>query len=278
MTLSIIIVNFNVTDLLRNCILSIDKFVKDISYEIIVVDNNSPDSSWKILIKEFPKVKFIAAETNRGFSVANNRGAQHATGSYLLLLNPDTKFESYNFNEIIDFVADMKDFGCLGVRMHNGNGSFLPESKRSIPDMFNSFEKLFLSFRKNTFKSYYRNDINEFSVAPVDVVTGAFLLIKTDVYRKIGGLDEQYFMYGEDIDLCYTLIQNHYKNWYYGNLSIVHFKGESTIKNSEYLKRFYGAMQIFIEKYYKEKYPIQYIILSIGLKVRFVIEQIKLNF
>ncbi|MCX8531617.1 glycosyltransferase family 2 protein [Chryseobacterium luquanense] len=275
--LSIIIVNYNVTQLLRNCLLSIEKYLKNISYEVIVIDNKSPDSSWGDLIPEFPKVHFITSETNDGFSKANNKAIQSAKGEYLLILNPDTEIEGFYMNEILDFSDSKPEFGCLGVRMHDANGVFLPESKRSVPDMFNSFEKLFTKFKKNNSKSYYRNDIGEFEVAEVEVITGAFFLVKTDIYNKIGGLDEKYFMYGEDIDICYTLLNHGFQNYYYGKVSILHHKGESTIKDEVYLRRFYGAMQIFIDKYYKNSKPLQYSFLKAGLKLRHKIEQIKLK-
>jgi N-acetylglucosaminyl-diphospho-decaprenol L-rhamnosyltransferase len=277
MKLSIIIVNYNVTQLLRNCLLSIQKYMEDLNYEVIVVDNASTDSSWGDLIPEFPKVHFISSENNEGFAKANNKAVQSATGEYLLILNPDTELEGFYMKDILDFAESQPDFGCLGVRMHDANGEFLPESKRSVPDMYNSFEKLFTNFRKNNSKSYYRNDIGEFENAEVDVITGAFLLIKKDVYLKVGGFDEAYFMYGEDIDLCYTLLMNGYRNFYYGKASIFHYKGESTIKNEVYLERFYGAMQIFINKYYKESKPLQYSFLKAGLKLRHKIEKIKLK-
>lgn len=275
--LSIIIVNYNVTQLLRNCLLSIEKYLENISYEVIVIDNKSPDSSWGDLIPEFPKVHFIASETNDGFSKANNKAIQSARGEYLLILNPDTEIEGFYMNEVLDFADSKPEFGCLGVRMHDANGVFLPESKRSVPDMFNSFEKLFTKFKKNNSKSYYRNDIGEFKVAEVEVITGAFFLVKNAVYNKIGGLDEKYFMYGEDIDICYTLLNHGFQNYYYGKASILHHKGESTIKDEVYLQRFYGAMQIFIDKYYKNGKPLQYSFLKAGLKLRHKIEQIKLK-
>lgn len=275
--LSIIIVNYNVTQLLRNCLLSIEKYLENISYEVIVIDNKSPDSSWGDLIPEFPKVHFIASETNDGFSKANNKAIQSAKGEYLLILNPDTEIEGFYMNEILDFADSKPEFGCLGARMHDANGIFLPESKRSVPDMFNSFEKLFTKFKKNNSKSYYRNDIGEFEVAEVEVITGAFFLVKNAVYNKIGGLDEKYFMYGEDIDICYTLLNHGFQNYYYGKASILHHKGESTIKDEVYLQRFYGAMQIFIDKYYKNSKPLQYSFLKAGLKLRHKIEQIKLK-
>lgn len=272
MKLSIIIVNYNVTVLLRKCLSSIEKFVKGVDYEVIVVDNNSPDNSWKSLISEFPKVKFIASSSNDGFSVANNKAVKDAAGEYILLLNPDTEFEGDYMPELLNFADSKPDFGCLGIRMHDAAGNFLPESKRSVPDMFNSFEKLFTGLRKKNAKSYYRNDLDEHAVAEVEVVTGAFLLAKKEVYEKIGGLDEEYFMYGEDIDLCYTFLQNGFKNWYYGKYSLLHHKGESTVRDEKYLERFYGAMQIFVNKYYG-KNPVQHLVLSSGLKLRHWIER-----
>ncbi|WP_089738880.1 glycosyltransferase family 2 protein [Chryseobacterium jejuense] len=277
MKLSIIIVNYNVTQLLRNCLLSIQKYVKEVVYEVIVIDNASTDSSWKNLISEFPAVHFIPSEINGGFSKANNQAIQAAKGEYVLLLNPDTELEGFYMKDLLDFSDNQPDFGCLGIRMHDAEGNFLPESKRSVPDMFNSFEKLFTNFKKNNSKSYYRNDIEEDAIAEVEVMTGAFLLLKREVYEKVGGLDEAYFMYGEDIDLCYTLIRNGYKNYYYGKASLLHHKGESTVKNDVYLNRFYGAMQIFINKYYKESKPMQYSFLKAGLKLRHQIEKIKLK-
>lgn len=277
MKLSVIIVNYNVTQLLRSCLQSLQKYILEIEYEIIVIDNASTDASWQELVTEFPNIRFIASETNGGFSKANNQAIRTAKGEYILLLNPDTELEGFYMKELLDFADAQPSFGCLGVRMHDAEGNFLPESKRSVPDMFNSFEKLFTNFKKNNSKSYYRNDIEENEVAEVDVITGAFLLAKKKVYEKVGGLDEAYFMYGEDIDLCYTFLRNGYKNFYYGKVSILHHKGESTIKNEVYLSRFYGAMQIFIDKYYKESKPVQYSFLKAGLKLRHQIEKIRLK-
>lgn len=277
MKLSIIIVNYNVTELLRNCLSSIISFVQDLDYEVIVIDNKSPDSSWKDLKIEFPTVQFISSEVNHGFAIANNKAVKNARGEYILLLNPDTELEGFYMKEIVEFADQHKDLGCLGIRMHDATGKFLPESKRSVPDMFNSFEKLFTNFKKKKSKSYYRNDIKEFEIAEVEVITGAFLLIKRDLYEQIGGLDEKYFMYGEDIDICFTLLRKKYKNWYYGKSSILHHKGESTVRDAKYLERFYGAMQIFIDKYYKNQKPVQHRFLSAGLKLRHRMEARKLT-
>ncbi|MCD0479836.1 glycosyltransferase family 2 protein [Chryseobacterium sp. LC2016-29] len=275
--LSIIIVHYNVTQLLRNCLFSIKKYAENIDYEVIVIDNKSTDSSWSDLIPEFPKVHFMASEENGGFAKANNEAIKTATGEYVLILNPDTELEGFYLKEILDFADSKTNFGCLGVRMHDANGDFLPESKRSVPDMMNSFEKLFTNFKKKNSKSYYRNDVDEYEVAEVEVITGAFFLVKKEVYEKVGGLDESYFMYGEDIDLCYTLLNSGYQNYYYGKASILHHKGESTVKDEVYLERFYGAMQIFIDKYYRESKPLQYSFMKAGLKLRHKIEKIKLK-
>lgn len=277
MKLSIIIVNYNVTDLLRKCLISVNKFVQDVDYEVIIIDNQSPDSSWKNLISEFPQHLFIASEENVGFASANNKAVKLASGEYILLLNPDTEFTDQDMKNILDFADCQNDFGGLGVRMYDAKGKFLPESKRSIPNIINSFEKLYTNFKKNTTKSYYRNDVDEYDIAKVDILTGAFFLTKRELYLEVGGLDEQYFMYGEDIDLCYTLIKRGYSNWYYGKSSILHYKGESTIRDEKYLERFYGAMQIFIDKYYRKQKPIEYQFLKMGLKLRHSLEKIKIK-
>lgn len=276
MKLSILIVNYNVTQLLRNCLQSIKDYIQGIDYEVIIVDNHSTDTSWKQLIAEFPWVKFVENTANEGFAKANNKAAKIAVGEYILLLNPDTAFESHGLKEILDFADAKKHFGCLGVRFHDKEGRFLPECKRSVPNLVNSFQKLFSPFQvhKSVHRNYYRNDISEADIAEVEVVTGAFLLIKKNLYLEVGGLDEAYFMYGEDIDLCYTLLNKGYHNWYYGKLAILHVKGESTVKDQKYVTNFYGAMQIFIEKYYKKQSPLQYQLLKLGLKIRYQIAKI----
>lgn len=273
MKLSVLIVNYNVTDLLRNCLLSLQKYITDVDYEVIVIDNCSTDSTWKNLIQEFPDFQFLTSCQNEGFAKANNRAAKIARGEYILLLNPDTELEDFSGKTLLDFADSKQNFGALGVRMHDAGGNFLPESKRSVPDVFSSFRKLYLNFNKHKTKSYYRNDIGEFDIAEVEVVTGAFLLVKRAVFFEIGGLEEKYFMYGEDIDFCFTLLRSDYSNWYYGKTSILHHKGQSTVKDLDYLRRFYGAMQVFVDKYYKDQKPIQHRILSAGLKMRHSLEK-----
>lgn len=276
MKVSVIIVHYQVKDLLRNCILSIQNYFHGFDYEIIIVDNDSPNSDWKVLINEFSNVNFIELEKNLGFSKANNIGVDAAKGEYVYILNPDTEIEGNYFKEILDFADQQENFGALGLRMHDSQGNFLPESKRSIPALINSFEKLFTKL-KNDSKTYYRNDVAETEIAEVEVMTGANLLLKKCVYQGVGGFDEHYFMYGEDIDLCYTILRKGYKNFYYGKYSILHYKGESTVKDKVYLNRFFGAMDIFITKYYKKQKPFQFLLMKIGLKFKHFIEASKIK-
>lgn len=276
MKLSIIIVHYQVKELLKKCILSIKKNIHGFDYEVIVVDNNSPNPDWKVFINEFPDVNFIELKENTGFSKANNIGVKAARGEYVYILNPDTEIENDYFKEILDFADNQKNLGALGLRMHDAQGNFLPESKRSVPALINSFEKLFTKL-SNDSKTYYRNDIAETDIAEVEVMTGANLLMKKSVYQEVGGFDERYFMYGEDIDLCYTILRKGYKNFYYGKASILHYKGESTIKDKVYLNRFFGAMDIFIGKYYKKQKPLQYLLMKIGLKFKHFIEARKIK-
>lgn len=267
MKVSVVIVHYQVPDLLKKCIQSIHNYFLGFDYEIIVVDNHSPDPSWKLLINDFPDVNFIALEDNLGFSKANNFGVKHAKGDYVYILNPDTEIEGDYFKEILDFADQQSRFGSLGLRMHNAEGLFLPESKRSVPALVNSFEKLFTKLSNNS-KTYYRNDIGETDIAEVEIMTGANLLMKKSVYEDVGGFDERYFMYGEDIDLCYTILKKGYRNFYYGRYAILHHKGESTVKDEVYLSRFFGAMDLFIKKYYRKQQPVQYLIMKMGLKLK----------
>lgn len=276
MKVSVIIVHYQVKDLLRNCILSIQKYFQGIDYEIVVVDNNSPDSEWENLINKFPDVSFISLKENLGFSKANNIGVQSAKGEYVYILNPDTEIEGNYFSEIINFADQQEEFGALGLRMHDAEGTFLPESKRSVPSLTNSFEKLFTKLNNDS-KTYYRNDIGQSEIAEVEVMTGANLLMKKAVYEEVGGFDEKYFMYGEDIDICYTILQRGYKNFYYGKYSILHYKGESTVYDKVYLNRFFGAMDVFIKKYYQKQKPFQYLLMKIGLRFKHFIEALKIR-
>ncbi len=244
--LSIVIVNYNVSFFLEACLNSVQEAYRDISAEIIVVDNNSSDDSCKMLGEKFPEVKLIANKENTGFSKANNQGVVRAQGTYVLILNPDTFLPDDSINQVITFIKKQKDPGAVGIQFIDGTGNFLPECKRNIPTLKVAGQKL----RGNT-KRYYAGHIKEDEVAEVDVLTGAFMLIKRETYLKVGGFDEDYFMFGEDIDLSYKLLNQGFQNYYYGKARMIHYKGESTKKDAVYLRNFYGAMQIFYKKYFK---------------------------
>lgn len=264
--LSIIIVHYNVPSLLQACLNSIARYLKNLQVEVIVLDNASPDCRWRQLIKTFPEVRFEALPQNLGFAKANNLGVKMARAENILLLNPDTAFVDESFYEAFNFFQQKENIGCMGVRLFNAHGDFLPESKRNIPNLSDGFVKLFLPSKQKK-DGYYRNDLAKDSVAPVAVITGAFLVCKKERYLEIGGLDEAYFMYGEDIDLCMCFLKAGYENWYFGRCSVLHYKGESTIKDQRYLDNFYGAMEIFAKKYYRHQ-PVKLWAIRAGLKVK----------
>ena len=255
MTLSIIIVNYNVKHFLHQCLKSIARAKQNIDLEIFVVDNNSVDGSINMLQTEFPEVKLIANEKNTGFAKANNQAIKKAKGEYVLLLNPDTIIEENTLHETVNFLQKNKEAGALGVKMIDGNGDFLPESKRSLPSPSIAFYKIFgLSFlfpKSKKFGKYHLNYLDKEKTHEIDVISGAFFMTRKKILDEIGLLDEDFFMYGEDIDLSYRIQKHGYKNFYLPTTSIIHYKGESTKKTSiNYIFTFYQAMIIFVKKHY----------------------------
>ncbi|MEN8186285.1 MAG: glycosyltransferase family 2 protein [Bacteroidota bacterium] len=244
--LSIIIVNYNVQHFLEQCLTSVIEATKNIESEIIVIDNNSSDGSCEMLKDKFPDVKLIDNKNNVGFAKANNQGVNIAKGEYILILNPDTVVAENTFETILNFTEKQKNPGAIGVRFIDGTGNFLPECKRNIPTFKIAIQKIL-----GDSKNYYANHINEKEVCKVDILTGAFMLMKRDSYQEVNGFDEDFFMYGEDIDLSYKLLKKGYQNYYFGESDIIHYKGESTVKDISYLKNFYGAMHIFYKKHFK---------------------------
>ncbi len=248
--LSVIIVNYNVRHFLETCILSIIEASKNMTVEIIVIDNNSSDDSCKVLKKTYPEVKLIKNKKNYGFSTANNQGVKIAKGEYLLVLNPDTIVAEDTFEKLITLSKSRINLGIIGVKLVDGSGNFLPESKRGIPTPKVSFNKLFRISSKQTGK-YYATHLEENESGIVDVLVGAFMFLKKSVYNEVNGFDEDYFMYGEDIDLCYKILNKGYQNYYFSNTQVIHFKGESTKKDIKYLRFFHKAMKIFYKKHFK---------------------------
>lgn len=255
MLLSVIIVNYNVKYFLEQALLSVRRAAKALPIEIFVVDNNSVDDSDVMVREKFPEVKLIVNSQNTGFAVANNQAMAIAQGKYILLLNPDTVVEEDTFAKCINFMEQHPEAGGLGVRMIDGSGKFLPESKRGFPAPFVAFCKTFglssLFPTSRLFNRYHLGFLNEFETNEIDVLAGAFMLMRKEALDKVGFLDEAFFMYGEDIDLSYRIVKGGYKNYYFPDTTIIHYKGESTKKGSlNYVRTFYQAMIIFAQKHF----------------------------
>lgn len=256
MQLSIIIVNYNVKYFLQQCLYAVNKAIQGLQAEVIVVDNNSTDGSVAYLQEKFTWVTFIQNTENKGFGKANNIALQQATGKYILFLNPDTIVPEDCFEKCISFFETTKNCGALGIKMIDGKGNFLPESKRSFPAPLTSFFKLvglaYLFPTSKLFNKYALGYLDKNNNHEVDVLAGAFLMTTKELLDKIGGFDETFFMYGEDVDLSYRLQQTGVKNYYFSESTIIHFKGESTKRGSlNYVKMFYEAMSIFVSKHFK---------------------------
>ena len=255
--LSVIIVNYNVAYFLEQCLNSCLKAAQHARVEIIVIDNNSVDGSDDMMREKFPEIPYVFNKENLGFSKANNQGMNMANGEYVLLLNPDTVVEEMTFRSTIDFMNAHPDAGGLGVRMLDGRGKFLPESKRGLPTPAVAFYKIFglstLFPKSRTFGKYHLGYLDEFETHEIEILSGAFMMMRKSVLDEIGLLDEAFFMYGEDIDLSYRIVQAGYKNYYFPHTRIIHYKGESTKKSSvNYVFVFYRAMIIFANKHFSQ--------------------------
>ena len=262
MKLSIIIVNHNVKYFLEQCLCSVVKACKNLTAEIIVVDNNSTDGSREFLIPKFTAVNFIWNNNNIGFAKANNQALALAGGEYILFLNPDTIVPEDCFENCIRFFESNTGTGALGIRMIDGSGKFLKESKRAFPSPLTSLYKLTgltrLFPRSRIFGKYHLGNLSEHENHEVDVLAGAFMMMPKKVLNEIGSFDETFFMYGEDVDLSYRIQKaacsatgGRYKNYYFAESTIIHFKGESTKKGSlNYVRMFYNAMSLFVKKHY----------------------------
>ncbi len=258
MQLSVVIVNYNVQYFLEQCLHSVLKSGKGLEMEVFVVDNQSVDGSVEMVRQKFPQVKLIANDKNVGFSKANNQAIKVSKGKYVLLLNPDTVVEDDTLPKVVQFMDEHPDAGGLGVKMLDGQGRFLPESKRGLPTPGVAFSKIFglsaLFPRSKTFSGYHLGYLNPDKTHKVHVLSGAFMLLRKEVIDKTGALDEDFFMYGEDIDLSHRIIKAGYSNYYYPDARIIHYKGESTKKSSvNYVLVFYNAMIIFAKKHFSQK-------------------------
>ena len=255
MQLSVIIVNYNVKYFLEQCLYSVQKACLGTDAEIIVADNNSTDGSKDYLEQNFPAVNFIWNSENAGFAKANNLALKKAKGEFILFLNPDTILSEDSIEKGLQFFATNKMAGAIGIHMIDGSGNFLKESKRAFPSPLTSLFKLSglarLFPRSETFARYHLGHLSEKENHEVDVLAGAFIMMPKKVLNEIGNFDEQFFMYGEDVDLSYRIQKAGYKNYYFAESTIIHFKGESTKRGSlNYVRLFYKAMSLFVKKHY----------------------------
>ena len=280
MQLSIIIVSYNVKYFLEHCLCSVRK-ASDLEWgkdagrecEVIVVDNYSSDQTIEYLKPKFPFVRFIRNDENIGFARANNQALQLVNGKYVLFLNPDTIIPEDCFSKCLAFMDAHPQAGALGVRMVDGRGRFLRESKRGFPSPWAAFSKMIglaALFPKSAFYArYYLGHLNSSQTHVVDALAGAFMFCKKTVLEKTKGFDEQFFMYAEDLDLSYRMQRAGFKNYYYPGCTIIHFKGESTKKDFRYVKLFYKAMGQFANKHFRGRFADLWITLldaAIGMR------------
>ena len=265
MKLSIIILNYNVRYFLDLCLQSVQAAITNLDAEIIVVDNLSADDSCAMVKQKYPNVKLIENKENLGFSKGNNIGVAQAKGEYICILNPDVVVAEDTFSKILKFAEQQEQLGAVACRLIDGSGNYLPESKRNVPVVKVAIQKM-IGYAKN----YYNNNLQEDEVGETDILVGAFMFLKKEVYNEVNGFDEDYFMYGEDVDLSYKILKAGYQNFYFGETTIIHYKGESTLKDAEYAKRFYGAMQIFYMKHFKSNVVFDTLVwLGIEFAIRF---------
>ncbi len=253
MQLSVIILNYNVRFFLELCVLSVQKALENTDSEIIVVDNNSQDDSCAMIKRRFPNVKLIENKENSGFPKGNNIGVAVAKGEYICILNPDTVVAEDTFTKVLAFAKKQKELGIVGVKLIDGTGNFLPESKRGVPTPWVAFTKIMGLYKlfPNAFGKYYARHLSEDETGKVEILVGAFMLMKRDLYNEIGGFDENCFMYSDDIDLSYMALKKGKSNYYFHETSVIHYKGESTVKDGTYMKRNQQAMNFFYKKHFR---------------------------
>ena len=232
--------------------------MNDLSVEVFVVDNASIDGSNEMLRTDFKDVQLIANDQNVGFAVANNQAIKQASGKYVLVLNPDTVLEEDTLQKCFDFMESNSEVGALGVKMIDGAGKFLPESKRALPTVWNSFTKLSglaaLFPNSSFFNGYALGHLDENQNHQIEVLCGAFMFVRKTTIDKVGMFDERFFMYGEDIDWSRRILEGGFHIHYLSDTAIIHYKGESTKKASlSYVKTFYSAMSLYVEKHYTGK-------------------------
>jgi len=257
MQLSVIILNYNVRYFLEQCVLSVQKALEGIDGEIIVIDNASSDNSCEMMKIKFPQIKLIENKDNLGFPKGNNIGVAEAKGEYICILNPDTVVAEDTFFKILNsqLATRNSQLGIIGCKLIDGAGNFLPESKRGVPTPWVAFTKIFGLYKiSNYFGEYYAQQLSENESGKVDILVGAFMMMKRELYLEVGGFDENCFMYSDDIDLSYLVLKTGKSNYYFHETSVIHYKGESTVRDGTYMKRFREAMQFFYKKHFKKSW------------------------
>jgi len=267
---SVIIVNYNVRDFLHQSLLSIQKALKGIHSEIFVIDNASDDGSAEMVRRRFPRVQLIANNANLGFAKANNIALKKARGKFLLLINPDTIVQEDTIRVMVEFLQNHPEVGLAGCKILNPDGSFQPACRRGFPTPWVAFAKIFglsrIFPKTKLFGKYNLTYLSTEETYPVDAVSGSFMMVRKEIFEQVGGLDESYFMYGEDLDWCYRIRQAGWRIFYVHSTQIIHYKGESTRRSSlDEIRTFYDAMHLFVEKHFQSSRLFKIILrLSIG--------------
>lgn len=256
MQLSVIILNYNVRFFLEQCVFSVQKALEGIDGEIIVIDNNSSDDSCLMMKQLFPNIRLIENKENLGFPKGNNIGVAEAKGEYICILNPDTVVAEDTFKKLLAYSCQLSAHGIIGCKLIDGTGNFLPESKRGVPTPWVAFSKIFglykLFPKLSWFNKYYAQQLTENQSGEVDILVGAFMVMKRNLYLEVGGFDEDCFMYSDDIDLSYMVKKLGKKNYYFADTTVIHYKGESAVRDGLYMKRFREAMQFFYRKHFRK--------------------------
>ena len=272
MDLSIIIINYNVKEFLQNLLHSIEKASANINKEIIIVDNASDDGSVELIKQRFPSCKLISNDKNLGFGKANNQALKIATGKYFLLINPDSIVSEDTFDKMIAFFKKNSEAGLAGCKILNPDGTLQLACRRSYPGPWTSFCKVTglsnLFPRSKIFARYNLTYLDENKTYEVDAISGSFMMMRKEVYDKVGGFDEEFFMYGEDLDLCYQIKSAGYKVFYVHRTQVIHYKGESTKRSRlDETKLFYDAMHLFVKKHLSGSFLVEYILrFAIGIR------------
>ena len=288
MILSVVIVSYNVKFFLEQCLSSLKKAIEGSSLlngqsEVFVVDNASSDGSLDFLMPLFPSFHYIQNKENAGFAKANNQALSHCAGEFVLFLNPDSILAEDSLDICFSFFRSTPAAGALGIRMIDGMGNYLKESKRGFPSPGASFFKMSglarLFPRSKVFSAYYMGHLHEGVSHAVDILSGAFMMVKKNILDKTGGFDEQFFMYAEDIDLSFRIRKSGYRNYYLSDTTMIHFKGESTKKDFRYIKMFYAAMELFLKKHFTGgRSSFQLFLLRLGMRFHQTLTYILLPF